>query len=130
MSIDNETDIFQNVNPNANSALWNAMIYPILNMTIYGVIWYQGEQNAVYRTAFYNCTFPAMIDGWRKEWHQSSLGKTDTNFPFGFVQVNLLVFQFRQLIYLYKIHRLMHIHYIRSQKKRQLRKTLVILNEH
>ena len=33
-------------NPNEHSVLWNAMIYPFLNMTIYGAIWYQGEANA------------------------------------------------------------------------------------
>jgi len=27
----------------ANSVLWNSMVHPLLNMTIYGVIWYQGE---------------------------------------------------------------------------------------
>jgi len=26
----------------ANSVLWNAMVHPLLNMTIYGVLWYQG----------------------------------------------------------------------------------------
>ena len=29
-----------------HSGLWNAMIYPFLNMTIKGAIWYQGEANA------------------------------------------------------------------------------------
>lgn len=29
--------------PGAHTVLWNAMIHPLLNMTIYGVIWYQGE---------------------------------------------------------------------------------------
>jgi len=33
----------------------------------------------------YNCTFPAMIDDWRKKFHASS--DTDDLFPFGFVQV-------------------------------------------
>ena len=32
--------------PNQHSVLWNAMIYPFLNMTIKGAIWYQGEANA------------------------------------------------------------------------------------
>jgi len=26
----------------ADSVLWNSMVHPLLNMTIYGVIWYQG----------------------------------------------------------------------------------------
>lgn len=25
-----------------HSSLWNAMVHPLLNMTIYGVLWYQG----------------------------------------------------------------------------------------
>ena len=29
-----------------HSVLWNAMIYPFLNMTIKGAIWYQGESSA------------------------------------------------------------------------------------
>lgn len=33
------------VNPNQNSVLWNAMIYPLLPTAIFGVLWYQGEQN-------------------------------------------------------------------------------------
>ena len=27
---------------------WNAMIHPLLGMTIRGAVWYQGEQNAGY----------------------------------------------------------------------------------
>ncbi len=29
--------------PKQPSVLWNAMIHPFLNMTIYGTIWYQGK---------------------------------------------------------------------------------------
>ena len=32
--------------PATASVLWNAMIYPLLNMTIKGAIWYQGEANS------------------------------------------------------------------------------------
>ena len=32
--------------PGNPSVLWNAMIHPLLNMTIKGAIWYQGEANA------------------------------------------------------------------------------------
>ena len=84
-------DYFKNIqsgiNPNENSVLWNAMVYPLLNTTIYGVIWYQGEANAMYRTDMYNCTFPAMINDWRKEWFSGTYGATNLRFPFGFVQV-------------------------------------------
>lgn len=44
-----------------------------------------GEANSNYHTAYYNCTFPAMIDDWRKMFYISS--GTDNLFPFGFVQV-------------------------------------------
>ena len=40
----NET--FSGPNPSQPTVLWNAMIYPFLNMTIKGAIWYQGESNA------------------------------------------------------------------------------------
>lgn len=55
-------------------------------MTIYGAIWYQGEANADAPNT-YNCTFPAMIDDWRRKWYDGTGGCTDPLFPFGFVQV-------------------------------------------
>ncbi|XP_046574662.1 sialate O-acetylesterase-like isoform X2 [Haliotis rubra] len=76
------------VNPNAASVLWNAMMRPFVNMTVYGALWYQGEANAGSPTMNqYNCTFPAMIDDWRDRFHQASGGQTDPVFPFGFVQL-------------------------------------------
>ncbi|XP_022616948.1 sialate O-acetylesterase [Seriola dumerili] len=71
-----------------NSVLWNAMIHPMLNMTIKGAIWYQGEENADYHQDKYNCSFPAMIDDWRMAFHQGSEGQTAIDFPFGFVQLS------------------------------------------
>ncbi|KAL3067756.1 hypothetical protein OYC64_022186 [Pagothenia borchgrevinki] len=73
--------------PQENSVLWNAMIHPLLNMTIKGAIWYQGEANYIYHQKKYNCSFPAMIDDWRMAFHQGSGGQTAPDFPFGFVQV-------------------------------------------
>ncbi|KAJ0063641.1 hypothetical protein NL108_004484, partial [Boleophthalmus pectinirostris] len=73
--------------PNVNSVLWNAMIHPLLNFTIKGAIWYQGEANANYHKDLYNCTFPAMIDNWRIAFHEGSGGQTAIQFPFGFVQL-------------------------------------------
>lgn len=72
--------------PYTHSALYNAMIHPFLNMTIYGAIWYQGEANAA-APFTYNCTFPAMIDDWRSKWFYGTDKLTDPEFPFGFVQV-------------------------------------------
>lgn len=71
-----------------NSVLWNAMIHPLLNMTIKGAIWYQGEKNTEYHRDEYNCSFPAMIDDWRMMFHQGSGGQTALDFPFGFVQLS------------------------------------------
>ena len=73
--------------PRNLSCLWNAMIVPFLNVTIYGAIWYQGEENAQRPMYPYNCTFPAMIDDWRSKWYASTQHNTDETFPFGFVQV-------------------------------------------
>jgi len=73
--------------PTAPSVLWNSMIHPFLNMTIFGAIWYQGESNAA-KPDTYNCTFPAMIDDWRAKWYEGTHKNTDKMFPFGFVQVS------------------------------------------
>lgn len=59
--------------------LYNAMIAPLLNYTIKGVIWYQGESNAG-DASEYRETFPAMIEDWRAKWNQG-------DFPFLYVQL-------------------------------------------
>ena len=51
-----------------------------------------GEANANKNMDLYNCTFPAMIDDWRKKFRQSS--GTSSLFPFGFVQVFLILIDF------------------------------------
>ena len=68
--------------PGSNKApyvLYNAMIAPIVNFTIKGVIWYQGENNAD-RAWQYRKLFPTMIANWRNDWREG-------NFPFYFVQI-------------------------------------------
>lgn len=64
--------------PTANSSLYNAMIYPIINYTIAGVVWYQGEANNE-RAKDYGVMFDAMIRGWRNAFHRY--------LPFYFVQI-------------------------------------------
>jgi len=68
--------------PNDPSNLWNAMIVPILPMTITGATWYQGESNAG-QPNYYACAFPEMIKDWRLKWG----GDTSKTFPFYFVQL-------------------------------------------
>lgn len=52
--------------------LYNAMIHPLTNYTIKGVIWYQGESNAD-TPVEYETLFPALIKDWRKQWEQEDL---------------------------------------------------------
>ncbi|XP_010827735.1 PREDICTED: sialate O-acetylesterase isoform X4 [Bison bison bison] len=76
------------IGPSAHSVLWNAMIHPLRNMTLKGVIWYQGESNVNFNRDLYNCTFPLLIDDWRQTFHDGSQGQTERLFPFGFVQLS------------------------------------------
>jgi sialate O-acetylesterase len=64
---------------NAPSALYNAMIVPLMPFSIKGVIWYQGEAN-VDEPLRYEILFPSMIRNWRLDW-----GAGD--FPFYYVQI-------------------------------------------
>jgi sialate O-acetylesterase len=66
-------------NPGRPSGLFNAMIMPLTNYAIQGVIWYQGEANAG-RPMQYRKLFPAMIGDWRRVWNEG-------DFPFLFVQL-------------------------------------------
>jgi len=59
--------------------MYNSMIHPLVNYTIKGAIWYQGESNAG-RHQEYKELFSAMVTNWRSEWNQG-------DFPFLFVQL-------------------------------------------
>lgn len=59
--------------------LYNAMLHPLINYTMKGVIWYQGESNAE-QAFLYRSLFPAMVKNWRSDWNQG-------DFPFYFVQI-------------------------------------------
>jgi len=52
--------------------LYNAMIAPMTNFSVKGVVWYQGESNAG-NAEEYSKLLPAMINGWRKKWDQADL---------------------------------------------------------
>lgn len=61
------------------SSIFNGMISPLIPFGIKGVIWYQGEQNAI-RAQQYRILFPEMIVDWRNQWKQG-------DFPFLYVQL-------------------------------------------
>jgi sialate O-acetylesterase len=63
---------------NEGTIIYNAMIHPIIPLSIRGVLWYQGEAN-VDHAYEYRKTFPLMIRSWRKEWNDE--------FPFLLVQL-------------------------------------------
>ncbi|MDH3322678.1 MAG: sialate O-acetylesterase [Flavobacteriaceae bacterium] len=75
--LSNRPDVLQ-VNQNLPTVLFNAMINPLVQYTIKGAIWYQGESN-VGRDEQYKKLFPAMIEDWRDRWGYE--------FPFYFVQI-------------------------------------------
>ena len=62
------------------SLLFNAMLYPLIQYSIKGALWYQGETNAG-RAYQYGTAFPLMISDWRQHFKQG-------NFPFLFVQLS------------------------------------------
>ncbi len=61
------------------TALYNAMIAPLINYTIKGFLWYQGEANT-WNAAEYAKLQPALIADWRHQWRQGNL-------PFLYVQL-------------------------------------------
>ena len=64
--------------PTTAGLTYNAMINPIKDYAIAGVIWYQGESN-VGTSASYQLLFTNMIKSWRKAWNK--------DLPFYFVQI-------------------------------------------
>lgn len=75
---------------NRPAGLWNQMISPLLRMTIRGVLFYQGESDAMAGgtvRAQYQCKFEKMIQAWRLAWHTGSSGQSSPLLPFGFVQL-------------------------------------------
>ncbi|GAB2644348.1 hypothetical protein GCM10027035_43230 [Emticicia sediminis] len=60
------------VQQNQPTALYNAMIAPILPMKVKGFLWYQGESN-VGNPEPYNQLLPALINDWRNLWNDASL---------------------------------------------------------
>ena len=65
--------------PQANSIIYNAMIFPLAPYKLTGVIWYQGESNVWPTPESYGKSFMNMIKDWRKLF--------DTDLPFYYVQI-------------------------------------------
>lgn len=65
--------------PGMPIGLYNAMLSPIVNYTLKGMVWYQGEANAE-RAGEYKTVLSTLIGEWRKLWGQGTL-------PFLFVQL-------------------------------------------
>ncbi|MBA9077251.1 sialate O-acetylesterase [Rufibacter quisquiliarum] len=61
------------------TGLYNAMIAPLTNYSLKGVLWYQGESNAG-RPGDYAALMKFLIINWRAQWNQG-------NFPFLLVQL-------------------------------------------
>jgi sialate O-acetylesterase len=65
--------------PGKPLGLFNAMLAPLVNYTLKGMVWYQGEANAE-RANEYNKALSAIINEWRMLWGEGNL-------PFLFVQL-------------------------------------------
>jgi sialate O-acetylesterase len=59
--------------------LYNAMIAPLIQYAVKGVIWYQGESNTG-KAKEYETLFPAVINNWRAKWNRPKM-------PFLYVQL-------------------------------------------
>lgn len=64
---------------NQPTALYNAMIAPLINYAVKAMLWYQGESN-VSNAAQYEKLLPALIADWRNKWQQPTV-------PFLYVQL-------------------------------------------
>jgi len=73
---------------NQPSALYNAMVAPVINYAIKGFLWYQGESNSG-RADEYAKLQPAQIIDWRNKWKQGDLPFLYVQLP-GFMDYNYL----------------------------------------
>ncbi len=73
---------------NQPTALYNAMVAPLTQYTIKGILWYQGESNAG-RPEEYARLLPALITDWRNKWKQPNTPFIYAQLP-GFMEYNYL----------------------------------------
>ncbi len=64
---------------NTPTALFNAMIHPIVGYAIKGMLWYQGESN-IFNVPRYAHSVASMVAQYRKRWNRG-------DFPFYYVQI-------------------------------------------
>ncbi len=73
---------------NQPTALYNAMVAPVINYSIKGFCWYQGESNAG-KPQEYGALQTAQIYDWRNKWKQGELPFLYVQLP-GFMEYNYL----------------------------------------
>jgi sialate O-acetylesterase len=73
-----------------NGQMYNALVRPMINTTIKGVLWYQGENSVGFDGGSskdhsgYACMMATLVESWRKVWSVVS-DTTDNQFPIGLV---------------------------------------------
>ena len=73
---------------NQPTALYNAMVAPVIHYTIKGFLWYQGETNTGAADQYARLQ-PAMIADWRSKWQQPDAPFLYVQLP-GFMEMNYL----------------------------------------
>ncbi len=85
------------------ATLFNGMVNPLIPYGIKGVIWYQGETNAMISATGYSLLFEAMVSAWREAWNKPDL-------PFYYAQLASHETDFKHWIGICDIQRrLLHI---------------------
>ncbi|MBP6687868.1 MAG: sialate O-acetylesterase, partial [Lacibacter sp.] len=70
------------------AALYNAMVSPVIQYNIKGILWYQGESNAG-KPQEYGALLTALINDWRTKWNNTSLPFLYAQLP-GYMDYNYL----------------------------------------
>ncbi len=73
---------------NQPTSLYNAMIAPVINYTLKGILWYQGESNSG-NAKEYAKLLPALIKDWRGQWKQGDISFIYVQLP-NFMKVNYM----------------------------------------
>lgn len=89
-------DVYNNAPPrntllsaqNQPTALFNAMVSPVINYAIKGIAWYQGESNAG-NPGNYEALLKSFIADWRHQWQQGDIPFVYAQLP-NFMEVNYL----------------------------------------